>query len=535
MRLTLLGPVELAEDDGTRVNVGSKRLRQLLAIFGLYREQVVTTETISDLIWGESPPADPNATVQTTVSRLRRVLTDPLAIGTSAQGYVFTCPESSLDLAEFESLVARVRSAEVDRIPELAQQALALWRTHRLLADLDHPDIESERQRLTEMRLEVTESLADSLRQLGRYAEAIELIEGHIREHPYRERPVAILMRALYATGRQAEALAAFSNLRDTLREELGVDPSSALQDLELAILQQDLDEAGPLSKAPQLAIEQRIRICTTEDGTRLAYALSGSGPPLVKAANWMTHLDYDWESPVWKHWNESLSRTHTLIRYDERGCGLSDWEVDRFSFDAWVDDLASVADALNLERFPLLGVSQGGAVAISYAVRHPERVSSLVLFGAYPRGRLVRATSEEERREAALHLELARVGWGTGDPAFRQVFSYQFMPDGDSAQWAEFNELQRRTCSPENAVRFMEVFAGIDVTEMASQVRCPTLILHSRDEIRVPFTNALELASLIPDSELVPLESRNHILIESEPAWPKFLADVELFLAAHR
>lgn len=221
MRLALLGPVELADDDGMRVTVGSKR--QLLAIFGLYREQIVTTETITDLIWGEEPPADPNGTVQTNVSRLRRLLSDPLSITTGPDGYLFTCPETSLDVAEFETLVNRVRQAETEGIPELARRGLSLWRTHRLLGDLDHPDIEAERQRLTEMRLDMTETLADSLRQIGRHAESIELLESHIRDHPYRERPVAILMRALHAHGRQADALAAFTRLRDTLREELGV------------------------------------------------------------------------------------------------------------------------------------------------------------------------------------------------------------------------------------------------------------------------------------------------------------------------
>lgn len=183
MRLTLLGPVELADGVGKRVTVGSRRHRQLLAILGLYREQVVTTETITDLIWGEDPPADPTATVQTNVSRLRRILGEPLSITTGPDGYIFTCPDQNLDVAEFESLVGQVRRASLEAIPDLAGRALSLWRTHRLLADLDHPDIETERQRLTELRLEMTETLAESLRQLNRFAESIELLEGHIREN----------------------------------------------------------------------------------------------------------------------------------------------------------------------------------------------------------------------------------------------------------------------------------------------------------------------------------------------------------------
>lgn len=282
----------------------------------------------------------------------------------------------------------------------------------------------------------------------------------------------------------------------------------------------------------PEPPPRQHIAFCRAADGVRLAYAVAGEGPPLVRAANWMTHLGYDIESPVWSHWVRDLSRNHTFIRYDERGCGLSDWEATDFSFEDWVADLESVVEALGLERFPLLGVSQGGAVAVAYAARHPERVSRLVLCGAYARGRAVRAVGDEEKRAAALDLDLARVGWGRDDPAFRQVFAAQFLPDGTRADWAAFDQLQRRTTSPENAVRFLEEFARIDVRDAASEVRCPTLIMHSRDDHRVPMQFGEELASLIDDSRLVALASNNHLLTATEPAWPVFCAEVEAFLA---
>lgn len=275
----------------------------------------------------------------------------------------------------------------------------------------------------------------------------------------------------------------------------------------------------------------QHIAFCRAGDGVRLAYAVAGEGPPLVRAANWMTHLGYDIESPVWRHWVRDLSRNHTFIRYDERGCGLSDWEASDFSFDDWVADLESVVEALGLERFPLLGVSQGGAVAVAYAARHPERVSRLVLCGAYARGRAVRAVGDDEKRAAALDLDLARVGWGRDDPAFRQVFAAQFLPDGTRADWAAFDQLQRRTTSPENAVRFLEEFARIDVRDAASEVRCPTLIMHSRDDHRVPMQFGEELATLIPDSRLVALSSNNHLLTSTEPAWQVFCDELDAFL----
>ena len=278
--------------------------------------------------------------------------------------------------------------------------------------------------------------------------------------------------------------------------------------------------------------VRQHIAFCRAADGVRLAYAVAGEGPPLVRAANWMTHLGYDIESPVWRHWVRDLSLRHTFIRYDERGCGLSDWSATNFSFNDWVADLESVVEALGLDRFPLLGVSQGGAVAVAYAARHPERVSRLVLCSAYARGRAVRAFSEDEKRAAALDLELVRVGWGGEDPAFRQVFAAQFLPDGTRADWAAFDQLQRRTTSPENALRFLEEFGRIDVRDEAGEVSCPTLIMHSRDDHRQPLRAGEELAALIPDCRLVALSSKNHLLTATEPAWQVFRDELEAFLA---
>jgi pimeloyl-ACP methyl ester carboxylesterase/DNA-binding winged helix-turn-helix (wHTH) protein len=294
-----------------------------------------------------------------------------------------------------------------------------------------------------------------------------------------------------------------------------------------------DVEQSGLPAAPADVRAPQQIRYCVSPDGVRVAYAISGSGPPLVKAANWLTHLDLEWSSPIWAHWIDGLSRRHRLVRYDERGCGLSDWDVADFSFDAWVNDLELVVDAAGLDRFPLLGVSQGGAVAIAYAVRHPERVSHLILVGAYCRGRFARAATSDEREEAALDLQLGRIGWRHDDPTFRQVFASQFLPDGDRALWDAFNDLQRATTSTENVVRFLDVFAHIDVSALAPRVSCPTLILHARDDLRVPRAQAQDLAALISDSELRFLPSRNHILTAGEPAWPEFLGELGRFLAA--
>lgn len=276
---------------------------------------------------------------------------------------------------------------------------------------------------------------------------------------------------------------------------------------------------------------EQQIRFCTSTDGVSIAYATFGSGPPLVKAANWLNHLEFDFNSPVWQHWLRDLSRSHTLVRYDQRGCGLSDWDVEDFSLDSWVRDLEAVVEALKLDRFPLIGISQGGCIAVTYAVRHPEKVSHLILYGCYGRGRLHRGLSEPELEERELMIRLAKVGWGQENPAFRQVFTSLFIPDGTQEHTNWFNELQRISTSPEIAVRIMKGFDDLNVSELASKVSMPTLVLHAKNDLRVPFAEGRLLASLIPGAQFVPLESRNHVLLEGEPAWRRFLNEVRTFL----
>jgi pimeloyl-ACP methyl ester carboxylesterase/DNA-binding winged helix-turn-helix (wHTH) protein len=295
--------------------------------------------------------------------------------------------------------------------------------------------------------------------------------------------------------------------------------------------------DAGPVAASPQSAtpgrpLEQRIRFCTAPDGVRIAYGTSGAGPPLVKPANWLTHLEYDWESPVWRHWLHELSRDHTLVRYDERGSGLSDRDADDLSFDSWVRDLETVADAAGLERFPLLGVSQGCAVAIAYAVRHPERVSRLVLYGGYLQGVMARARSEQDREEARMLTQSMPAYWGRDNPAFRMFFAARFVPEGTQEQMRWFSELTRVTTSPQVAVRLRTISSNIDVGELAPLVRAPTLVIHGTGDAAVPFDEGRRLAARIPGARFVSLDSRNHILLEHEPAWPRFLDEVRRFLA---
>jgi pimeloyl-ACP methyl ester carboxylesterase/DNA-binding winged helix-turn-helix (wHTH) protein len=300
---------------------------------------------------------------------------------------------------------------------------------------------------------------------------------------------------------------------------------------VEVFVTPASLPPAASRPAEPPVAVSQEIRFCRSADAVQVAYASSGEGPPLVKAANWLSHLDYDWESPIWRHWLLELSRRHQLVRYDERGCGLSDWDVDHLSIDTKVADLEAVVDACGLERFALLGMSAGGPASVVYAARHPERVSKLVLYGAFTRGRMARARTTEEKREADLMVELAELGWGRDDPALRHVFAMQFMPKGTLEQWAAFDELQRRTATAANAARIMAATADLDVTAVAPHVQAPTLVIHCRDDRRVPLAEGRELATLIPDSRLVVLDSANHILLSDEPAWARFVDELNSFL----
>ena len=288
---------------------------------------------------------------------------------------------------------------------------------------------------------------------------------------------------------------------------------------------------AQPRASAAAIAkARQEIRYCTTSDGVRLAYATTGNGPPLVKASNWLTHLDFEWGSPIWRHWYAALSLHHRLVRYDERGNGMSQREVPDVSFDTWVRDLETVVDAARLDQFPLLGISRGGPIAIAYAVKHPERVTQLVLYGAFAAGIKHTGTPQELEARRAL-ASLLRLGWGLNNPAFGKTFTCRFIPDAtpEHEQW--FDELQRVSTSPENAARLMERDDDLDVRPLLSQVKTPTLVIHCDRDQAVPAERGRLLAAEIPGARYVSLPSANHLMVEEEPAWTLLLEELGLFL----
>jgi pimeloyl-ACP methyl ester carboxylesterase len=273
----------------------------------------------------------------------------------------------------------------------------------------------------------------------------------------------------------------------------------------------------------------------TSADGTRIAWSRHGSGSPLVRVGTWLTHLDFDWSSPLWRHWLEALGQRFTVVRYDDRGSGLSDRAPSEYSLSAWRADLESVVDAAGLHSFNLLGMSQGGAVAIDYARAHPERITNLILYGAYVQGGTARSTSVDDIEERALREQLIKVGWGRVDPLFRRVFTSLFIPGASEAQLRWFDELQRHSMSPEAALASSRARAALDVTSSAKAVVSRTLVLHADGDRAVPFEQGRLAAGLIPHARLVPLHSTNHILLADEPAWPEFLAEVTAFAGGGR
>jgi pimeloyl-ACP methyl ester carboxylesterase/DNA-binding CsgD family transcriptional regulator len=280
--------------------------------------------------------------------------------------------------------------------------------------------------------------------------------------------------------------------------------------------------------------LPQQIRFCTSRDGTRIAYEICGSGPPLLWIQHWVHHLEFDWASPIWQPWLAFLTRRHTLVRYDWRGCGLSDRHQIKFSFEEYVADLKAVVEAAELERFALFSMAGAGSgAAMTYAVHHPERVRCLVLQECQTKGRIAGSPTPQQMQEAQARLKVIELGWPNDTPAYGQFFAALHIPDASTAQMGSYNDLLRRMTSPMNAVGLLRSFWEADMSHVVSQVRCPTLVVHARSDSVIPFEEGRKVASLIPYAKFMPIESRNHLLLPTEPGWPLFTAALEEFLSA--
>lgn len=504
LRIELLGGLSVSADETPITLPASKKTRALLAYLAL-ANRPRRREHLCEIFW--DGPDDPRSLLRWSMSKLRAVL-DELG----RPRLIADRDLVSLDLEGVEVDLFAIRGLADDADAEALKRAAAALR-QPLLEGLDLPDHESfqawlvaEREAVRTLRVRVLTRL-----------HAVGGLSAH--------QALPWIREWLEAEPTDPDALAALKQTLGDLKR--GAEVASALNDDAADAIKGDSVGAG------QAWLQrQRLKFCAAEDGVRIAYAQVGAGPPLVKAANWLSHLELDWDSPAWSPLFQELARDHTFIRYDERGNGLSDWEVDDLTFEAFVRDLETVVEASGVDRFPLLGISQGGAVAIAYAARFPERVSHLVLWGAYAAGWRLSASPETTAEREAV-ITLVRHGWGRDDPAYRQIFSRTFMPSATAQEIDWFNEFQRRTASPENAARFLEVFSRLDVRDQLAKVQAPTLVLHARGDRRIPMASAIEIAAGIPGAEFIALDSDNHVLLGREPASTAFVAHVRAFLDA--
>jgi pimeloyl-ACP methyl ester carboxylesterase/DNA-binding CsgD family transcriptional regulator len=278
--------------------------------------------------------------------------------------------------------------------------------------------------------------------------------------------------------------------------------------------------------------MNQNVRFCTTADGVRLAYAVSGAGPPLVMSATWLTHLEHQWRSLAWRPWLDAFTAEHKVLRHDSRGCGLSDRDARDLSFETWVRDLECVVEAADFRRFALVGTCWGGPIAIEYAARHPERVSHLVLYGSYAQGRLRRPDAAKEAAKSRLLTDVTRHGWGQDDHDFVQVWASRFQPGGTREHLCSWSEQMRAATSADTAVRLLQIAWHTDVREAASKIKCPVLIVHPERDVVVPIEQGRLLAGLVADCRFVQLDTENHMPLADEPAWSRLVAEVRSFLA---
>jgi DNA-binding SARP family transcriptional activator/pimeloyl-ACP methyl ester carboxylesterase len=554
LRLSLLGAPQF-ERDAEILTISRRKTLALLAYLAVTNTPH-TREALATLLWPEYDQSRALANLRRELSRLKDSLGEQVL--TADRFQVELSPQAGLwlDVAAFQAYLkeglghTHAQDSDCRECLEAFQEAVALYQGD-FMAGFSLPDAPEFDEWQFFQAEGLRRSLTDAIKHLielhnsqGDYEQAIPYARRWLSLDPLHEPAHRQLMQLYALSGQQSAALRQYQECQRILKEELGVEPEEETQALYKTIKSRKLSlprlgtAQTPYSPAKvsvpsdRPPLSQAIRFCTAPDGVRLAYAVVGAGPVLVKAANWLSHLEYDWNSPVWRHWLTGLASSRTLVRYDERGCGLSDWNVEDFSLDAWVMDLETVVDALGLERFPILGISQGASIAIAYAVRHPEKVSHLILYGGYARGRYHRDLTPKQREELEVMLQLIKLGWGKEHPAFRQVFSTLFLPEGTPEQMHAFNELQRITTTPEIAARIVKGFQFIDVRDQAKQLIQPTLVLHARDELRIPFEEGRLMAALIPNARLIPLESKNHILLESEPAWQRFLDEVNAFLA---
>ena len=518
MQLRLLGPMAVISDGKALTLPASRKTRALLGYLAA-EGKPVRRDRLTHLFW--EVPDDPKGALRWSLSKLRGTLGS--LIIADRESAALDGHGLDVDFNRLRAAAGNLAGSTTEDLEQICASAAGSF-----MEELDLPNCDD----FNAWRISKSEDARAWLDAIC--AELVDRdlppdrllphVRAWVERSPHSADSSEALVGLLTAAGRENEA---DQQRRLAIRRlaEAGIPASASLRGGSTESLAEPADPPVK-SGAP---LKQEIHFCQASDGTTLAYSVTGTGPPMVKAANWLNHLEADLTSPLWEHWIRALTTIRSVWRYDERGNGLSDWNAP-LSFDAFVDDLESVVDAAGLDRFDLLGISQGAAVAIAYSVRHPERVRKMHLWGGYALGWVHRGDPAEiERREAM--LELTRQGWAIDNPAYRQLFTSLYLPEASPEQGDYFNEMQRITTSAENAVALQRVFGEIDVSDLLSRVTTPTLVGHSTRDAVVPFESGRALAARIPGARFIAVESPNHLLLETDPGWPKYARVVEEFL----
>lgn len=526
LRINLIGGIQVSNGTELLKLPPSRKARALLAYLVL-NPRPQRRDWLCELLW--EIPDDPRGALRWALSLLRSAINSRNTYYVAAdRERAWINPDHIVsDIFEFRRLADLGSDADFD---DLCSAAIKL--REPLMAGLDIPQqtsfamwIAAERSGAETLRRRILSVLASTSAPAG---SVITWAKEWVELEPLEGAPTRALMAAFGRAGRHAEAQAAARRYQvETAAAGLTPEPVG------LAAVSQSV-AAAPLGLGAKPLDRQKIDFCTAHDDARIAYATVGDGPPLLKAANWLNHLELDWDAPIWAPLFRELAQDYCFTRYDGRGNGLSDWSIGDLSFDAMVSDLEAVVAAKGLDRFPLLGISQGCAVAIEYAARHPAKVSHLILWGGYAAGWRVDATAETIAEREAI-ITLVRQGWGRENPIYRRLFSSTFMPTATDNEMNWFDEFQRRTTSSANAARFLEVFAEIDVRHRLRAVQAPTLVMHANGDRRIPVSSSGYIAANIEGAEFVALESDNHILLGREPASAEFLMHVRDFLDRNR
>lgn len=524
--INVLGELEILRDGKPISLPTSKRTRALLAYLTV-TARPHRRDRLCEVFW--EIPDDPRGALRWSLSKIRQLVNDSdverlnadrervaLAIGDidiDVNILAQQLDDPDLSTAQLDDMIEKLNSPFLEGLElpdqELYQQWLNAERQEmnrlqgKALACLSiHPNVELARQLICAQKWETLE--------------------------PFNPHAASRLLSVLDKLNRTTES----SRLAQEFKQRFRNAGLKWSDDARVKTNQDKTNqsEVEQKSEIRQLLARQKVQFCTADDGTRIAYASLGQGSPIVKTANWLSHLEHDWDAPIWSPLFRDLATDHRFIRYDERGNGLSDWDVKNISFETFVTDLETVVDANKLDKFTLLGISQGAAVSIEYAIRHPDRVKQLVLFGGYAAGWRIGA-SEALIKEREAVMTLTATGWGQNNPAYRQIFSSTFLPSATSEEHTWFNEFQRLTTSPENAVRFLSVFSDIDVRAQLAKVKVPTLVIHSLGDLRIPVKTGRDIAASIPNAEFVGLESDGHLLLGREPASKVFVQTIRDFI----